>query len=508
MDSKYTCGWLFLALILLASCDSGFDELNTNPIDLTSVDPAFQLNNAIINSAPDANRIRCESSIVKQQMRIFTGIGACGNFNVDGRETSSSNWNTGYLQVRELEDALRTTEEVAERSNLYNMARIWQAYAFMIITDSYGDVPYTEAGLALLEGNVNPAFDEQESIYGDILNELETASAALDVSQGPVSEVVLYDGAIEQWKRLGNSLLLRAAMRLTKVDPNLAQEYVSTAASRELMQSNDDNAVVRHTAEYTSSVGLTMNGGNSHYQYLVEDFVDYLKTNNDPRLASIAVRYPGAVSAGDQNEENADRSPENQIGIPMGYDNTDIGPIAEEAGLSSFFAYSQLDRTRMGDPQAPSFLVTYAQTQLLLAEAVVRGWVEGDASALYASGIEAHMQQFEEYGADAAIPQSEIDAYIQAHPLEQGKELEQINTQYWVASYLMGAEAWANFRRSGYPDLPPNPRQDDLGPDENFIRRFGYPDSELGVNPESVEEAISRQGPDRIDTRVWWDVEM
>lgn len=494
-------------LVVLSSCDAGFDDLNTDETSLTSVDPVLQLNSAIVNSAPDADRVRCESSIVKQQMRIFTGVGACGNFNVDGRQTSSSNWNNGYQQIRDLEDALTVTADEPGRSNLNNMIRILRAYTFMIITDSYGDVPYSEAGKAL-EGTVNPSYDPQESIYtGDngILEELAGASAALDPSQSAPDDV-LYEGDVTRWQRLGYSLLLRAAMRLSKVEPGLAEEYVGIAVSGGLMQSNDDNAIIYHTGDYTNPVGSTMNGGNSHFQYLVEDFVDYLKENDDPRLASIAVRYPGAEGSGDQNEENADRSPENQIGIPMGYDNSDIGPVAEEAGLSSFFAYSQLDRTRMGSQQAPSFLVTYAQTQLLLAEAAFRDWTQGDPATLYANGIEAHMQQLEEYGADTAVPQNEIDAFVQANPLEQGQELEQINTQYWVASYLIGDEAWANFRRSGFPDLAPNPRQDDLGPEEDFMRRFGYPDSEYSVNESNVEEANGRQGPDQIDTRIWWDV--
>ena len=140
---------------------------------------------------------------------------------------------------------MERTEEDPERSNLYNMARIWRAYAFMVLTDTYGDIPYTEAGLGFLEGIVFPEYDSQEAIYLDILNELETASAALDASKPIAAQDILYKGDPDRWRRLGNSLLLRAAMRLTKVNPGLAQEYAGKAAAGGLIQSNDDNAVVR-----------------------------------------------------------------------------------------------------------------------------------------------------------------------------------------------------------------------------------------------------------------------
>jgi hypothetical protein len=160
----------------------------------------------------------------------------------------------------------------------------------------------------------------------------------------------------------------------------------------------------------------------------------------------------------------------------------------------------------MGNPEAPNFLVTYSQTLLLWAEAAFRGWAPGDAEQLYHDGIRAHMEQMALWGNNMAISSSEIDAYIAAHPLEAGKELELINTQYWMSSYLIGHEAWANFRRSGYPDVDPNPYPGSDLKNEDFIRRLTYPDSELTVNKENVDLATSRMGPDILDTRVWWDV--
>jgi hypothetical protein len=292
-------------------------------------------------------------------------------------------------------------------------------------------------------------------------------------------------------------------MRHTKVDPAKAQQYAAKAAAGGVMQANTDNALIRHTAAFTNAVGNTLNSTEANNFYLTETFVNYLKANKDPRLASIAVRYVGAASGSEQVAARASKDTTLQIGFPMGYDNTSIGPVAKARGLTSFYDFSQLDRTRMGRNDAPNYLVTNAQTQLLLAEAVVRGWVQGDAAALYSNGIKAHMEQLSNY-ADASIPAAAITAYLEANPLDPAKALEQINTQYWVASFLNGPEAFANFRRSGFPNLPPNPYpgRDIKG---QFIRRLTYPDAELAVNSGNLQEAVSRQGPDDLETRVWWD---
>ncbi|GAB3910084.1 SusD/RagB family nutrient-binding outer membrane lipoprotein [Larkinella knui] len=496
----------FFLTILFSSCDKGFDEMNINPIALTAVEPAFQLNTAIVASAPGYGNLSYETTIVKQMITPFSGQGSAANFNQDNRGVSSGNWTTYYGNIiRELTDVIAQTKDNPARSNLYNMTRIWKAYSFMILTDTYGDIPYTQAGKSYLEGIVKPVYDTQESVYTDILTELDAASAGLDATKAKVASDVLYDGDVVKWKRLGYSILLRAAMRLSKVNPTKAAEYVAKAVAGGVMQSNADNAIIRHTASFTNPVGSQLNGGQSAFFYLDEEFVSFLQKTNDPRLASIAVRYVGATSGAQQVESRANRTPAVQIGAPQGYDNTTISKAVTASKLASLWDYSQLDKTRMAALTAPSFLVTYAQTQLLLAEAAVRKWTTGNAATFYANGIRAHMQQLAGYGASTAVAESAISTYIDANPLAAGKELEQINTQYWVASFLIGPEAWANFRRSGFPVLTPNPYPGSDLKTEGFIRRLTYTDAELNVNKTNVQQAISRQGANLLDTRIWWD---
>jgi hypothetical protein len=156
------------------------------------------------------------------------------------------------------------------------------------------------------------------------------------------------------------------------------------------------------------------------------------------------------------------------------------------------------------------FFVTASQTNLLLAEARFRGWINPSTTAAqyFSEGIKAHMDQMATYDPGSAIAAGARDTYIAANPLGAGTELQQINTQYWISSFLNGPEAFANFRRSGFPALTPNPYGQPNNPDVpngTFIRRLTYPTSEVSVNTVNLNEAITRQGPDKLSTRIWWD---
>jgi hypothetical protein len=114
------------------------------------------------------------------------------------------------------------------------------------------------------------------------------------------------------------------------------------------------------------------------------------------------------------------------------------------------------------------------------------------------------MEQMALYDPASAVPGSAIQPYLDANPFNASMALQQINTQYWIASFLNGPEAFANFRRSGFPALTPNPfpGKTITGP---FIRRLTYPNSEISVNTTNVNAAIARMGADNLDTKVWWD---
>lgn len=512
--------YIFLAvfgLFISTSCDEGFDELNINPVQPTSLDPIYLLNRASLFSSHSSNNLQYELAIVQQIVTPYGGVLAGGNFNQDNRTITLGNWNKYFREaLKHTTDVKEKTKDDPARSNLYHMSRILHSFGAMVLTDSYGDIPYTAAGKGFIEGEVTPAYDSQESIYLDILNELEQAVSGLSGQNRIETGDIFYNGDVEKWKKLGNSLMLRAAMRHTKVNPDRAREWAIKAIQGGVMESNDDNWVIFHDFNYANAVGNTLNATEANNYYLAAPFEQYLSEMDDPRLGSIAVRFIGAQNGPDQNNALAgnppahvtvSRDPEDQMGFPMGYDNASIAEVVNQRGLSSFYEFSQVDRTRMARRDAPVYLVSYSQTLLLIAEAALRGWVTGDVAQLYDDAITANMEQMADYGPDTAIPASAIDAYLKAHPLDMDHAMEAINTQYWVSSFLNGPEAFANFRRSGYPDLEPNPYP---GGEINgdFIRRLSYPDSEFSVNNDNVQQAVARQGPDNLDTRVWWDVEV
>ena len=512
MKKIFYYGLLAMLTGAVNSCTKALEDLNVNKVNPTTVDPALLLNNAIINTSFPTKTQIYEMSIVQQMVTPNGGVLAGGNFNQDSRDvTGAPVWAVYYQNViKYTHDAITKTKDQPARVNLYNMARIWQAYTFMILTDTYGAIPYSEGGAGFTDQIYLPKYEQQQDIYPKLIEEFTQASAALDATATVETADILYAGNIAQWKKLGYSLLLRAGMRLSKIDPSKAQTIVQAAFAGGVITSNADNAYMRHDANYQNPAGVMLNSTEAANWYLVNSFVDTLKNNNDPRLSAIAIRYKGATSGPSQTVDHGSTAASDQIGMPMGYDNGTIVARATSDGLASFYDYSQVDRRRLAKTAAPMFFVTAAQTQLLLAEARYRGWITSttSAAAFFTDGISAHMDQMASYDPASAINAADRDAYVTAHPLNAGRELEQINTQYWIASFLNGPEAFANFRRSGYPMLAPNPYGQPNNPDlpnGTFIRRIGYPTSELSVNAENVNAAIQIMGPDKLSTRLWWD---
>ena len=478
--------------------------MNRSKTAAIAIDPAFVLNSAIISSSFPTATVIFEAGIVQQIISPNSGVLTGANYNQDNRASTQASWQNYYRSViRNTKDIIAQTSDNPARSNLTNMARILQAHAFMILTDSYGNIPYTDGGDGYNTQIYFPDYDTQETIYPRIIQELSQASAALTASSRIETADVLYGGDVEKWRKFGYSLMLRAGMRLSEADAAQAQATVAAAFNGGVILTNDDNAFIRHDPNYANPVGNMLNSTEAANFYLTKPFVDALQSTDDPRLSAIAIRYVGATSGPTQVVGVGSYAADDQVGMPMGHDNGTVVAAAEDDGLASFYDYSQVDRRRMTKLAAPAFLVTAGQTNLLLAEARFRGWITtGSAAEYFANGISAHMDQLASYDAASAVAAADRDIYVAANPLSAGTELEQINTQYWIASFLNGPEAFANFRRSGFPALEPNPYP---GREVPFINRLTYPNSEISVNTDKVNAAIAAQGADDLATKVWWD---
>ncbi|MGQ0738292.1 MAG: SusD/RagB family nutrient-binding outer membrane lipoprotein [Bacteroidota bacterium] len=502
--------------LLLASCTKNFEELNTdtNSVSVTNYPPVYNLTKAQLEYTGNndfsyetwrVNIIYC--GMMTQQL-------ANASWYAGDKYMQNDAWANAYFdvayedQVKYVVDLLALTKDKPLYKNMHQIARIMKVMIFHRITDIYGEVPYTEAGLGFYDRIFTPKYDKQQDIYLNMLKELDEAGTALDASADkPGAGDLIYGSApdvITKWRKLANSLMIRLGMRLTKIDAVAAKIWVEKGYSKGPMTSNSDNAMIVHDAtggRQTVNRNSNILGDNGEWKacqngevYLSRTFINFLKNNNDPRLQFFAkVRASGSSV------------PASQIGLPNGYDQnggaTDISTAPGYPG--SISNYSTIRSDIFLATAGPTVLATYGQQELLLAEAAKRGWSVGAAAAVhYTKGVTAAMQQLAQYNAVAAVAPGDIAAYLVANPYADS--YDQINTQYWVASFLDWYEVWANWRRSGFPALTPvNYTGNATG--GQIPRRMLYPASEASANGTNFQEAITRQGTNNFLTRVWWD---
>jgi hypothetical protein len=278
-----------------------------------------------------------------------------------------------------------------------------------------------------------------------------------------------------------------------------------------VMTSNADNAFVKNDGTAFSQADNAALRNFSHFNYAAEPFVNQLKLTNDPRGKFLIAQYPdpGAIA----NNLSADVVLANQYGAPIGVTSDQIttnpGPPTYRGARGSGLNYSQFNVNIVAAPGVPEFWVTYAQTSLLLAEAAKRGWIPGaDAQAkiYYDNAIAADMAAYSLYTGTTPISGADIIAYTNDPNVvyTPADALKLINTQYWIVNIRNGTEAFANFRRSGFPALTPNPVAGALG-SVGFARRLSYPDLEASSNTTNYNNAATAIGGDKLSSRVFWD---
>ena len=506
---------IFISTVtLFAGCDKDFVEINTNPYAITAVDPALLFAGA---QRSHIGTWGAEHTIVQQYVTPYNQgatLGFSFNANIDGNSNAKFGEYTG--SIKNMIQALNVLGAATTRVNLVSMIRIWKAQVFMGLVDAYGDVPYSEAGKAVSDALFYPKYDDDAAIYADLYNELKAAIGTLNPAGDFVPEDLFYGAKaqpttktgnaadqVAKWKKLGYSLMLRLGMRYSKLDGAKAKTIVEEAFAGGVMASNADNAHVKYDGTlYTIGDNAALRNF-SHFNYAAEPFVEQLKSTNDPRGRFILANFPDPGNVA--GTPNPDTVLANQFGVPIGVDNTAVPRGPRGSGLN----YSQFNVWTIAAPNAPEFWVTYAQTSLLLAEAKSRGWITGGLTAqqYYENGITADMAAITLYPGTTTISGADVTAYL-AHPAvlyNATDALRLINTQYWIVSIRNGTEAFANFRRTGFPALVRNPVRGDLGTTEDYIRRLTYPDVEASANTENYNAAKTAIGGDVLSARVFWD---
>jgi len=526
-----------LIAALLTGCTKKFADINTNPAGyskanfepnyiLTTVQQAYTGSTDFSYDTWRSNLIYC--STMMQGFSTVIGYWVGDKYILNPNYTAAY-WGFGSSQgpplgnggdgaypeqVKPVVDLINFTQNMPQYKNLYQIARLMRALIMERITDLYGDCPYSQAGLGYYDKTFFPQYDKQQDIYTDLLKEIEDATGKLDANGDQPSGDVFYNGNPAQWKRFGYTLMLRVAMRLVKVDPTTAQTYAQKAVGNTFTDNGDnafvkaDNTGGRVTINRNSQI-LDGDGGSENiYTKWSKTFIDMLRTESDPRMAKIAITHPTWDASKNPTGGNADTSV--QKGMPNGHDlsgiaGLDISTVPGYTSIADYSSPSQYLTKRDG----LTFILTYAESELLLAEAAQRWGIGGTAAQHYHDGVKAAITYLSQYDPGAAISDGDAEAWLTAHPYDAANGLSQINTQYWIHTNTMldFYESWSNWRRSGFPVLTPvvYPNNNTNG---TIPRRFPYPTDEANTNPVNYKAAHDAvPGGDNLTGRVWWDKE-
>lgn len=555
-QSKYITIITMACALFFASCsDEYMENMNTDPSKAATIDPNAQLTTAQLQTYGDLSMME----IYRNYHYAFTQqlMGCWNTTNYGGRHTLDNNemsriWTSFYTQsLKNIIDAQYRTAEDAEKVNINSVLRIYRVYLMSIITDTYGDAPFSEAGLGFLEGKFNPKYDKQEDIYNAFFLELEDAVNKIDPTKDKVTGDLIYAGDVTKWQQLANSLRLRFAMRISNVNPTKAQTEFENAlaANGGVITDASSDALIKYMtiafsfgqeaySDYRGNSLSQLLFGNdpaNNPSYLCSTFFNQLRQSGDPRTFKISrCYYDGLMSATSPDnrvditqemiEKGIDFSPRNPGAYswepwPTGYDSDICAELAVNNPSVTATMAREVEPKLANNflkSDNPGVVMTSAEVKFLMAEATVKKWNVGSVSAedLYKQGVRAAIDFLTDNYGCTATTDAEFDAFIQdkgAFGHTDNQKLEAINTQAWILHFTNPAECWANVRRSGYPKLK-SPAEYGFGQyltgGTEIPVRLCYPVLESSYNKKSYNEAIERMGgTDNWHSLLWWDTE-
>jgi hypothetical protein len=504
----------FFVLILSVSCTKDFEEINTNPNSPDQVTNAGLLLPHVIRS-----------SVNSHFYHSFTRGSVAANLVASDFASNFSNWARSdaptyfywdyYNYIRDLNEVI-SMSEARNQPNYKGVALVLRSWMFQCLTDVYGPIPFREAANAKLTGISTPKYDEQDVVYAGLLADLEEANNLIGSSNEPISGDILYGGDLLSWKKFANGLRLRILMRQShKVDPKAAMtEMVDNAGKYPLFTSYRDQAALQYLGDQNANESPFYRSANSSSDTkLSKQLVNYLKSMNDSRLYAYALPTP-ASSAQDGNGNRPDPKDfiyEGDLNGTGSFVNNNFSSPVGMLWMSIQYAPELASSTA-----AQALIMTYSEVQFILAEAAEKGYIAGGsvaAETYYRKGIE---DQFKYYS--SRIPASYATSYLKlnsesisadasyfnqesvAYTGTASQRLEKIALQKWISLYLVGFEAWSEWKRTGFPNIPVGP----VGP--GYVpRRMIYPSDELRINEVNYKQAVQWLGADDMQSRTWWD---
>ncbi|MCG8306457.1 MAG: SusD/RagB family nutrient-binding outer membrane lipoprotein [Cytophagales bacterium] len=478
-----------IAILSVASSCDEFDVETTNPNTPLSVanNPELVLTNIqkdvadrLVNDAwNDANLMAQYSARI-----VFTAF--------DQFEWGDNGglWQTMYRNIRNAQQLYDNAVET-EHMSYQAVSLILKSWMFQVLTDIYGDVPYSEAVSARQEEPIiQPKYDAQRDIYLGILADLEKANSILGSAGLPAIRGDIYNGEdLDKWRKFANSLRLRAYLRLSEVEPQMAQTGISNIFSNKsgnpYVESNDDNITLTYLSTnpnvHPRSEASGYRVGSFNEYRMSETLENVLKSFDDPRM----MRWfePTAKSVENGNPEWA--------GMLNGVvDGTAYSYKGGDAFLSKFGDIFYFEPNTV-----EAMLFMASESHFILAEAAQRGWISSDAKSHYDAGILANFQY---WGVD--MPGD----YLTRPGVAYDGDLETIITQKWLSLLYVDYQGFCEFKRTGYPStIKPGP--DAFYPE--YPSRYLFPNNEQQSNNENRLAAVQNMGAsdDDIRTSVWWE---
>lgn len=519
--TKYTVLGLVLALGV-SSCTKNFESYNTNSSSLSNAQTvailptAFgPLEQAIYADYQTAQNLNADGFAgYFMSPTPFKAAYDLNYFLIDGWDRNG--FVDQYNQVMAPVAKIAATGVRTSEPALWAVALVLQVEAMDRVTDRFGPIPYSKAGSSVTA----VAYDSQQEVYNAFFAQLDTAVANLtayvgahpgDTTQLGVNDLV-YQGHYEKWLKYANSLRLRLAMRIVKADPTTAQAQALKALTDPggLLTTPADDAKFAQSAGRNNDIWLVASDyGDCRMNAAL---TSYMTGFNDPRLPVYASPATDPVAA---------------AAATGGYEGIRIG--INIASKNDYEGYSSPNVTTTFPRTASQYLMSAAEVWFLKAEAALRGWSTDNVQTDYETGISTSFQQWGvasgAYISDGSSmeagytdPKNSVNdatalstMTIKWDPAAtQEVQLERIITQKWIAVYPDGQEAWADYRRTGYPRLFPVVVNNSGGTisTTDQIRRLAYPQSEYTTNAAAVNSAVSNLlgGPDVGGTRMWWDV--
>lgn len=515
-----TCLLLAVTFFVVSCNKDDLINLNKNENAVTEMDPAFLLTTSILRIGGEYENTR--ANMLYAATMIQHTASTAGYFSGD-KYFYNAQYSGAYMErhftdvIRLLSNIIEQTKADPTRANLNAMATITRAFDMHRMTDMHGDLPYSQAGYGLQsEDNWFPTYESQKAVYTAIIADVKAARDKLSASGGNVgAQDVIYGGDIAKWKKFANALLMRAALRMQKVDEATGKAVFAEAFASGTFASNAEHATIKYLngPQGHNRNGLSDGYWNT-YKYsrdckVSKTFIDWMKANNDPRLM--------IVSGGIGNPESAPSTWTTTVaaqkGLPNGYTGETLLTVLTDAEKATFTTagvgtrmFSMLNLKYM-DWEDPYYLISYAETQLMASEAVLRGWITGNAETFFNNGVAGAINAWTQFDPSFARTAAEVNTYIAGRGFAAATTANKyrlIGEEYWAATYLNDIESWSNWRRTGFPALTPtnNPNAAE-GP--AIPRRLRYWENEAGSNPANYGSAVTRMGGDKFATKVWWD---